>query len=120
MHDFRKLEVWKKSKELIVILFPVLNSLPPEEKFGLMSQMKKSSISIPSNIAEGCGRGTDKQFKYHVDVALGSSFELETQLIICNDLNFIDKDQYDFLIHLLREISRMLVGLSNALKKSIE
>ena len=119
MHDFRKLEVWKKSKDLIMILFPIINQLPNEEKFGLISQMKRCSISIPSNIAEGCGRGSDKLFKYHIEVALGSSFELETQLEICKDLKFIDKDQFEFLILQLREISKMLIGLSKALKRSI-
>ena len=85
MHDYFKLEVWNKSRALVKDIYSVTALLPNDETFGLISQMKRSSISIPSNIAEGCGKGSKKQFKYHLEVALGSSFELSTQILLAYD-----------------------------------
>ena len=116
MHDFRKLLVWQKSMSLVKEVFVAVNKFPKEEVFGLTSQIKRSVVSIPSNIAEGCGRGTDKQLKYHLEVALGSAFELETQLQIGSDLNYLNKNEAQDLISKTQEISKMISGLKKSLK----
>ncbi len=118
MHDFKKLEVWKKSRSLVTEIFPLLNSFPQYELFGLVAQMKRASISVPSNIAEGCGRGTNKQLAYHLSIALGSAFELETQLLIAKDLGYSKPQITQDLINKTQEVSRMLVGLSRSLQQS--
>jgi len=115
MHDFRKLKVWEKLRELAKDVYLEVFSFPKEEMFGLTSQIKRSFISIPSNIAEGCGRDTNKQFKYHLNVALGSSFELETQLIISCDIKFISHSKLEVLIDKIQEINKMISGLKNKL-----
>ena len=83
-HNFKELLVWKKSIDLVKSVYQLTSSLPTEEKFGLISQMNRSSVSIPSNIAEGSGRTSSKEFLYFLNIAISSSYELETQLIISN------------------------------------
>ena len=111
MHDFRKLEVWRKSRALVKDIYIIANKFPKEEMFGLTQQIKRSCISIPSNIAEGCGRSSNAQFKYHLNVAVGSCFELETQLLISFDLGYITKETSDRLALKAKEIGKMLIGL---------
>lgn len=86
MKNFKNLKVWQNGIELVVDVYKRLESFPKEEIYGLTGQIKRSSVSIPSNIAEGSGRGSNKDFNRFLDIALGSSFELETQLIIANKL----------------------------------
>ncbi len=112
MHDFRKLGVWNKSRDFVKIVFERINTFPKEERFGLVSQMKRSTISIPSNIAEGCGRGSNKQLNYHLDVALGSAFELETQILVASDLEYLNADD----LNRIQEIEKMIIGLKKSLK----
>ena len=93
MHDYRKLEVWKESMELTKMVYQLTNRFPSEEKFGLISQMRRCAVSIPSNIAEGRMRGTDKDFRRFLLTAFGSAGELDTQLQLSVDLNFLsDQD----------------------------
>ena len=115
MHDFKKLAVWQKSRILVKDVYESTDDFPKEEIFGLLSQIKRSSISIPSNIAEGCGRGTNKQLKYHLEVALGSSFELETQILLANDLRFLSKQKSESIIEKIEEVSRMIAGFIKSL-----
>jgi len=82
MHNFKELKVWKAGIEICKTIFVLTRSFPGEEKFGLISQMTRSAVSIPSNIAEGCGRKSNKELHQFLNIALGSSFELETQIII--------------------------------------
>jgi len=113
MHDFRQLKVWKKSRLLVVEIFKITKPFPREEKFGLVSQMRRSSISIASNIAEGCGRNSQKDFNRFLDMALGSAFELETQLLISSDLGLIDTLQNEVCLSSINEVSKMIVRLKN-------
>lgn len=89
-HNFKELTIWKNGIELAVCTYYHCKQLPKEELFGLAAQMKRAAVSIPSNIAEGCGRGSDAQVIHFLDISLGSSFELETQVVIANRLDFID------------------------------
>ena len=89
-HNFKELTIWKNGIELAVCTYHHCKELPKEELFGLAAQMKRAAVSIPSNIAEGCGRGSDAQVIHFLDISLGSSFELETQVVIANRLDFID------------------------------
>jgi four helix bundle protein len=87
--DFRKLEIWKKSRVLVKNVYLVLEDFPKTEIYGLVSQLKRCAISVPSNIAEGCGRRTNKDLNRFLDIANGSLCELETQICLANDLDFI-------------------------------
>ena len=89
MHNFRSLKVWEKSVELSVKTYQLTSCFPTDEKFGLISQMRRASVSIPSNIAEGAGRSSKKDFANFLGFATGSSNELETQMLIANKLKLV-------------------------------
>ena len=111
MRDFRKLEVWRQSLEYVKIIYQITGSLPGHEKYGLVSQMNRSVISIPSNIAEGCSRKTAADFSRFLEIAIGSSFELETQIEVCLLVSYINAEQYSSLIaelHILQKRMNML------------
>lgn len=91
-HNFRELQIWQEGIEIAIKTYQICQNFPKEELFGLTAQMKKASVSISSNIAEGCGRGTDAQLVHFLDIALGSTCELETQVIIAEKLNFLASD----------------------------
>lgn len=115
MKDFKKLKVWQKSIDLVKIIYQNTKKFPKEEIFGLTSQIRRSAISIPSNIAEGSGRGTDKELNRFLNIAKGSSFELETQLIISLELDYISKNTFDKINLLSEEVQKMLAGLQKNL-----
>ncbi|WP_296623355.1 four helix bundle protein [Marivirga sp.] len=116
MHNFKDLNVWKKARQLVKEVFLITAKFPKEEKFGLTSQIRRSAISIPSNIAEGCGRKTQKDFCNFLYIAQGSSFEFETQLMLSLDLGFIDNQVFDQHLNQLNEIQKMLNGLINSIE----
>lgn len=118
MHNYKELMVWRKSISLVKRVYEITQDFPNEEKFGLISQMRRSAVSIPSNIAEGCGRDTNKQTSYFFEVAFGSSCELETQLIISKELNFIVVEKYDQIIFDLDEIQKMTRSFVKKVLKS--
>ncbi|MDX5338946.1 MAG: four helix bundle protein [Cyclobacteriaceae bacterium] len=115
MNRYKELLVWQKSIELAVEVYQLTEKLPKEEKFGLISQINRSVISIPSNIAEGAGRNTSKEFNNFLGIAQGSSFELDTQLIISNRLNFISDEDYQKLELQLAHIQNMVAKLKKSL-----
>lgn len=115
MHNFKELKVWKMSIELTKLVFELTRSFPNEHKFGLSNQLFRCAVSIPSNIAEGCGRKSDKELKQFVSISLGSSFELETQIIIAKEVDLITIEQFDSINSKLLEIQKMLNGLSKSL-----
>ncbi len=112
-HNFRELNIWKRSMDLTRNIYELTSSLPKDERFGLKSQVNRCAVSIPSNIAEGSGRGTNKDFSRFLDISLGSSYELETQLILTHDLFKIETDK---TIQELNDIQKMIVGFRNKLK----
>jgi four helix bundle protein len=119
MHNFKDLNVWKKSLQLVKEVYIITAKYPKEEKFGLTSQIRRSAISIPSNIAEGCGRKTQKDFCNFLYIAQGSSFEFETQLILSFELGFIEEKVFENTVSKLNEIQKMLNGLINSIENKI-
>ena len=116
MNNFRELIVWQKSVDLVVEIYKLTKSFPDSEKFNLVSQMQRSGTSISSNIAEGAGRTTGASFKNFLSIALGSAYELETQLIISRKLDYINEDSCDTVVRKITEIQRMIFGLINTLQ----
>lgn len=114
MQDYTKLEIWKLSKDLCLEVYRLTESFPDTEKFGLTSQLRRCSVSIPSNSAEGAARNYDKEFLH---IALGSIFELETQLSISVELNFYSKEDYIRIIELLDKTKRKLINFISIIKK---
>lgn len=115
-HNFKELLVWKKSIDLVKSVYLLTSTLPSEEKFGLVSQMNRSSVSIPSNIAEGSGRTSNKEFLFFLNIAISSLYELETQLIISNQLFLIDVDN---ILSQISEVQKMILGLKKNLENNL-
>jgi len=118
MHRYKNLKVWNESRELFKLVYQSLNQFPKEELFGLTSQIKRSVISISSNIAEACGRDTDQQFAYHINVALGSSFEFESQITLAYDLSFLAEQDFENISMRIFHIKNMLIGLHRNIKSN--
>ena len=110
--------VWQKSLQLVKIIYKNTSCFPKEEMFGLTSQIRRSAISIPSNIAEGSGRGTDKELNHFLNIAQGSAFELETQIIIAFELEFLTKEKFEIISTNLEEIQRMISGFQKKLQQT--
>ena len=108
MTDYKDLIIWQKSRLLVRTVYILTRKLPKEELFGLTNQVRRAVVSIPSNIAEGFNRGSDKEFIYFLRIAKGSAAEVETQLILCVDLGYLDSDDIVEAIKLYNEILRML------------
>ena len=111
MRDYKKYLVWQKSHQLTLEIYRLTRSFPKEEMFALTSQMKRSSSSIPTNIAEGCGRGSDKDFCRFLYISYGSANELEYQILLSVDLQFINYEDGENLLNQIEEIKKMLNGL---------
>ncbi len=93
MHRYKELDVWKKSMELSYIIYELTKEFPSEEKFGLTSQMRRCSVSIASNIAEGAGRNTNGEFRQFLGIAQGSTFELETQTLLSQRMGLVSEEE---------------------------
>lgn len=113
--DFRELKVWQKAMDLTVEIYSIVKLLPHEETFVLSDQMRRAAISIPSNIAEGQGRDSMKEFIRFLSVARGSLRELSTQLEICERVNYLEQSRTVKTKYLIGEIDKMLNALSNSL-----
>ncbi len=118
MHNYRELKVWQRSRLFARKLYTAIQSLPSQERYGLSSQIRRAVISIPANIAEGAGRNSDPDFSPFLDIALGSSYEVETLITLCFDLNFIDQDRFTKLVTELNEIQRMIHSLNERLRRN--
>jgi len=118
MRDFRKLEICKNGIELVKQVYQLSSMLPSEEKFGLRSQITRAAVSVPSNIAEGCSRHSEVEFKQFLEIAIGSLFEVETQLIIAQELKFIEEKQLETIFTLIQKEAKMINSLINKIKNS--
>ncbi|WP_024769321.1 four helix bundle protein [Aquimarina macrocephali] len=118
MNQFGNLNVWKKSMDLVCEVYKLMKLLPDNERYGLISQIKRCSVSIPSNIAEGAGINSSKEFIHFLSIANGSTCELETQLLLIVKLDFINKGQIDVLLNSCREIRNMNYSLQRSVKQS--
>ena len=117
MHNIKKLKIWNDSIDLCVDVYQALATMPNDEKYGLSSQIKRSAVSIPSNIAEGAGRDTNPQFSHFLNIAYGSSYELQTQLIISERLNFISSEVNESLLEKLNEVQKMVYVFKENINK---
>ena len=116
MKDYKELNVWKKGIEIVAFVYQVTKRFPKEEKFGLISQMQRASVSIPSNVSEGFARQYNKEFIQYLYMSLGSCAELETQTIVSKQLQFIHNNDFSKLCELLDHESRMLMRLIQSIK----
>jgi four helix bundle protein len=112
-HNFKNLNVWNKAVDLAVKIYETTTSFPSDEKFGMTSQMRRSSVSIPSNIAEGTARNSSKAFTNCLDISLGESFELETQSIIARRVGLLTQDDFESINKDLDEVQKMIIGLKS-------
>lgn len=117
MHNFKELKVWQISRSLVKEVYEITTSFPSTEKYGLISQIRRCVVSMPTNIAEGCGRNTDKDFSHFLNISLGSAYELETLLILSFDVNLISQEQLDKLLIKISEIQKMTFGLIKTLRQ---
>jgi four helix bundle protein len=115
--SYRDLEVWKRSIDLVKDIYEATSRFPPVENFGLVQQIRRAVVSIPSNIAEGQFRNSTKEFKQILSIALGSAAEVETQLIIANKVNYLPIAEFNVLLDNLEIIMKMLKKLSMSLTK---
>jgi len=111
MRDFRRLKVWEKAHQLTLAVYRATKGFQKDELFGLTSQSRRASASIPSNIAEACGRHGDNEFARFLDIAAGSASELEYQLLLAWDLRLLDETQYRDLAARTQEVKQMLTAL---------
>jgi four helix bundle protein len=111
MKDFRQLQVWEKSHQLALAVYKATREFPKEELYGLTSQIRRASMSVPTNIAEGCGRYTDAEFARFLQIAMGSASETEYQLLLAKDLGFLSNELYKKLHIDVEEVKRMLASL---------
>jgi len=118
MHRFKDLEVWKKSRLFCSEIYSITSKFPETEKFGLTNQLRRAAVSIPSNIAEGSSRHSNKDFIRFLQMTLGSAYEVETQLLIAYDLKFINQKELDSLLKNLESIIKMTLNLNLLSNKS--
>lgn len=120
MHNFRNLKVWQKAIELSTKIYSLTKNFPAEEKFGIISQIRRAAVAIASNIAESAGRNSEKEFCYFLQVSLGSSYEMETQIVIAGNLNFLNDEAFNDTIISITEIKRMISGLQKSMENQIK
>ena len=118
MHNYKQLEIWKLSRNFSVPIYKLTATFPESEKFGLISQLRRASISVPSNIAEGSGRNSDKDFIKFLQYAVGSCREIDTQLLISCDLNFATEQNIQRLTAELKKVMGMISNFIQKLKET--
>ncbi|MEE8382014.1 MAG: four helix bundle protein [Thermodesulfobacteriota bacterium] len=116
LKNYKELKVWQRSYQLCIDIYKITKSFPQEEKYGLTSQMRRSALSVPSNIAEGYGRKTTPEYIQALYIAYGSHCELETQILLAGDLNYIAKEDLNNLQGTVSEVERMLKALIKSLE----
>ncbi len=117
IRSYRDLEVWQRGVDLVELIYKLTPSFPSEEKFGLTAQIRRAAVSIPSNIAEGWGRDSTKEYVRFVRIARSSLFEVETQLIIAHRLGYLNEDELKTSLQETEVESRMLLSLIRSLKR---
>lgn len=116
MHKFKKLDIWKQSRLFCTQIYIATNDFPSEERFGLTNQLRRAAVSIPSNIAEGSSRKSNKDFARFLEIAIGSAYEIETQLLISHDLGFIVDLNLEPLLSKIDIITKMIYNFQTTLK----
>jgi four helix bundle protein len=116
MKDFRQLEVWRLAQELALAVYRQTAHFPKEERYGLTDQMRRAAVSVPTNLAEGCGRSGDAEFARFVQIAFGSACELESLLLLCRDLGLLSIADHEMIENRLVSVKRMLTALLKKLR----
>ena len=116
MRNYKNFEVWKEGVTIVKDIYQLTNTFPTKEIYGLQNQMRRAAVSIPSNIAEGSSRNSDKEFKRFLEISLGSLFELDTQLILSEQLNYISKNNFDKISDCINKEQRKLINFIIKLK----
>jgi four helix bundle protein len=119
MITYKNLEVWKKARQLVKLIYDITELFPSDERFGLINQMQRCSVSIPSNIAEGCGRQHSKDSTHFLFIARGSLYELETQLYVSYDLNYITDEKLTEGLNKIEESKKLINGFIKYYKNHI-
>jgi four helix bundle protein len=115
MHRFKELEIWKRGRLFCSKIYELTSKFPEAKKFGLTNQLRRASVSIPSNIAEGSSRNSNKDFSRFLKITLGSAYEIETQLLIARDLQFITEKELEDIISELEQIIKMVSKFNSTL-----
>ena len=119
MRDFHSLVVWQKAHVLTLNVYRLTKRFPDDERFGLISQLRRSAASVPANLAEGCGRGGEQEFARFVQIAMGSAAEVEYHLLLAKDLGYIADTDFDMLQNAIEEVKRMLASLLRTVREQI-
>ncbi|MBP5393514.1 MAG: four helix bundle protein [Bacteroidaceae bacterium] len=119
METHKDLRVWQQSIEMVTLIYLMTQSFPKEETFGLVSQLRRASVSVPSNIAEGYARGTDKEKLHFLRISSGSMSEVETQLLLSLNLGYIDQKKYNELSEIVTSVWKQLNSLISSIKKRL-
>jgi four helix bundle protein len=117
VRNYSDLIAWQKAMDLVVEVYAVTKRFPKEELYGLTGQVRRAAVSIPSNIAEGQGRRSTKEFLHHLSIAHGSLREVETQILIAGRLHYLGQEEINHLLTLSAEVGRLINGLSNSLRQ---
>jgi len=117
MHKLRELKIWNKANDLVLEVYRLTKHFPKDEMYGLTSQVRRAVISIPSNIAEGAGRDSDKEFARFLSISNGSAYEVQTQVILAERLNYVQKELTNSALKNLDEIQRMNYSLKKRLSQ---
>jgi four helix bundle protein len=119
MRDFHSLVVWQKAHALALSVYRITKRFPDDERFGLVSQLRRSTASVPANLAEGCGRGSEQDFARFVQMAMGSATEVEYHIVLAKDLGYVEADDFEVLTESVQEVKRMLVSLLRSVREQI-
>lgn len=117
MRNFRNYGVWKDGVEFSAHVYDLTEQFPKKEMYALCDQLQRASVSIPSNVAEGCSRRSQNEFAHYLDISLGSSYEIETQMEIAHILKYVSDKQYDDIIEKVQSIEKKLTNLINTIRQ---
>jgi four helix bundle protein len=120
MRDFRKLNIWTDSMALVELVYQILKLLPDSEKFSMQLQMQRSTISIPSNIAEGCSRSSELDFKRFLEIAIGSTFELETQVLLAVRIGYFTEQKTEPVLAKINQVQKQLNAFISSIKNRVK
>jgi four helix bundle protein len=115
--DYTKLEVWIQARKLVSLVYQFTKAFPKDEMYGLVNQLRRCAVSVPSNIAEGCGRQTVKDTVHFLHISRGSLYELETQCFVSLDQNYISQPEFDQIFESIQSLKKLLNGFINYYKK---
>lgn len=118
MHNFKQLQVWQLAMEVVEKVYLAIADFPQEEKYGLAQQLRRSAVSVPSNIAEGAGRGSQKEFAHFLSISLGSCYEVETQLMLAHKLDLLSLQRLNEIDVQMQQVQKMLFSLIKKFKNS--